>query len=47
LKQAIERVIPYWRGTILPEIASGKKVLLVAHENVLRGIIKILDKISD
>ena len=47
LKDTIERVIPYWNSDILPSIKAGKKVIIVAHGNSLRGLIKYLDNISD
>lgn len=39
LKMAINRVIPYWQDTICPAVMSGKRAIVVAHENVLRGIV--------
>lgn len=42
----INRVIPYWESTIAPTIKSGKKVLIVAHGNSLRGLVKYLDNLS-
>ena len=47
LKDTLERVMPYWNETILPEIKSGKKVLIAAHGNSLRALVKHLDNISD
>ena len=47
LKDTIERVIPYWESTILPSLKENKKVIIVAHGNSLRGLIKYLDNISD
>lgn len=43
LKLTIERTIPYWNDTIVPEIKAGKKILIAAHGNSLRGIVKYLD----
>lgn len=43
----MRRVVPYWQQEIMPEVEAGKTVLVVAHENSLRGIIKMLDRISD
>lgn len=40
LKMAIQRVIPYWQDTICPSIMNGRRVIVVAHENVLRGIVQ-------
>lgn len=47
LKQVYARVIPYYESTILPLLTSGKKVLVVAHGNSLRALIKYLDQIAD
>lgn len=43
LKLTIERTMPYWDSAIVPQIKEGKKVLIVAHGNSLRGIVKTLD----
>ena len=47
LKYTIERVIPYWNSDIVPSLKEKKKVIIVAHGNSLRGLIKYLDNISD
>ena len=47
LKDTIERVIPYWNNDIVPSLKDNKKVIIVAHGNSLRGLIKYLDNISD
>lgn len=47
LLQTVERVVPYWTGTIVPEIKAGRRVLIVAHGNSLRALVKHLDGISD
>lgn len=47
LKMMIERILPFWTETIVPQIKSGKRVILCGHGNTLRGIVKHLDKISD
>ena len=47
LKDTIERVIPYWNDEIVPNIKDNKKIIIVAHGNSLRGLIKYLDNISD
>ena len=47
LKDTIERVMPYWNSEIVPAIKAGKKILIAAHGNSLRAIVKYLDKISD
>jgi 2,3-bisphosphoglycerate-dependent phosphoglycerate mutase len=47
LKDTLARVLPYWRGSIAPTIKSGKKVIVVAHGNSIRALVKYLDEISD
>jgi 2,3-bisphosphoglycerate-dependent phosphoglycerate mutase len=47
LEKTIERVLPYWHEEIVPIIKQGKKVLIVAHGNSLRALVKYLDQISD
>ena len=47
LKDTVERFLPYWHGTIAPAIASGKRVLIAAHGNSLRALVKYLDNVSD
>jgi len=47
LKETIARFIPYWTGTIAPEVKAGKRVLVAAHGNSLRALVKYLDGISD
>jgi 2,3-bisphosphoglycerate-dependent phosphoglycerate mutase len=47
LKDVLERVLPYWRGSILPQLREGKRVLIVAHGNSLRALMKHLENISD
>ncbi|MDP2157023.1 MAG: 2,3-diphosphoglycerate-dependent phosphoglycerate mutase [Nitrospirota bacterium] len=47
LKSTTERFLPYWQGTIVPEIATGKRVLVAAHGNSLRALVKHLDNIPD
>lgn len=47
LLDTIKRVLEYWNSDIKPEIESGKRVIIVAHGNSLRGLIKYLDNISD
>ena len=47
LKDTIARVVPYYNEVIVPEIKSGKKVLIAAHGNSLRALVKYLDNISD
>src|SRR5262249_1306939 len=47
LKDTVARFLPYWSGTIAPAVRSGKKVLIVAHGNSLRALVKYLDNVSD
>jgi len=47
LKDTVERVIPYWKSDILPKLKEGKKLIIVAHGNSLRGLMKYLDNMSD
>lgn len=43
LKLTIQRTLPYWNNVIVPQIKEGKRVLIAAHGNSLRGIVKHLD----
>lgn len=47
LKDVIDRFAPYWQGPIQDDLRSGMTVLVTAHGNSLRGLVKILDDISD
>ncbi len=47
LKDVIARMLPYWDSAIVPDLRAGKTVLVAAHGNSLRGIVKHLDSISD
>ncbi|EAH0777418.1 2,3-diphosphoglycerate-dependent phosphoglycerate mutase, partial [Listeria monocytogenes] len=47
LKVTLERVIPYWMDTIAPEIKEGRRVVIAAHGNSLRALVKFLEGISD
>jgi 2,3-bisphosphoglycerate-dependent phosphoglycerate mutase len=47
LKDTCDRVIPYYRSTILPRLKRGENVLIVAHGNSLRGLLKDLEGLSD
>lgn len=47
LKDTVERFLPYWHETITPNIKAGKKVIIVAHGNSLRALVKYLDNISE
>lgn len=47
LKLTLDRVLPYWHNTLAPTIKSGQRVLVAAHGNSLRAMVKYLDNISD
>lgn len=47
LKDVIERFLPYWEGEVVPDLKAGKTVLVAAHGNSLRALVKHLDGISD
>jgi 2,3-bisphosphoglycerate-dependent phosphoglycerate mutase len=47
LKDTVARFLPYWHGTIAPTIGSGKRVIVAAHGNSLRALVKYLDNIPD
>jgi 2,3-bisphosphoglycerate-dependent phosphoglycerate mutase len=47
LKDVIERMLPYWDASVVPDLRAGHVVLVAAHGNSLRGIVKHLDGISD
>jgi len=47
LKNTVDRFLPYWRDAIVPTIRQGKRVLIAAHGNSLRALVKHLDEVSD
>ncbi|MCX8166293.1 MAG: 2,3-diphosphoglycerate-dependent phosphoglycerate mutase [Candidatus Micrarchaeota archaeon] len=47
LKDTVNRVIPYWNTNIVPVLKQNKKVIIVAHGNSLRALVKFLDDVSD
>ena len=47
LKDTVARFLPYWETTIAPMVRTGKSVVIAAHGNSLRALIKYLDKVSD
>lgn len=47
LANVVTRVTPYWEETIMPQLAAGKTVLIAAHGNSLRAIVKMLDGLSE
>jgi 2,3-bisphosphoglycerate-dependent phosphoglycerate mutase len=47
LKDTVARFVPYWESTLAPVIRNGQRVLITAHGNSLRALVKYLDRISD
>ena len=47
LADVVDRMLPYWHEEIVPDLASGKRVLVVAHGNSLRALVKELDRLSE
>lgn len=47
LKETVARMMPYWHEVLAPEVKSGKRVLIAAHGNSIRALVKYLDDISD
>lgn len=47
LKDTVARFLPYWHGTIAPAITAGRRIIIVAHGNSMRALVKYLDDISD
>jgi 2,3-bisphosphoglycerate-dependent phosphoglycerate mutase len=47
LKDTVARFLPYWHGTIAPAIKAGRKVIIAAHGNSLRALVKYLDDVSE
>jgi 2,3-bisphosphoglycerate-dependent phosphoglycerate mutase len=47
LKTTLERVLPYWQQRIVPELKAGHNVMIVAHGNSLRALVKMLDSMSE
>jgi 2,3-bisphosphoglycerate-dependent phosphoglycerate mutase len=47
LKDTVERFMPYWFDVIVPDLKAGKRVLIAAHGNSIRALVKYLDNISD
>ncbi|WP_243361082.1 2,3-diphosphoglycerate-dependent phosphoglycerate mutase [Fundidesulfovibrio terrae] len=47
LKDTVARVMPYWHDTLAPAVKSGRRVLVAAHGNSLRALVKYLDGVSD
>ncbi len=47
LKTQVARVLPYWQNVIAPEIKAGKRIIIAAHGNSLRALVKYLDNMSE
>jgi 2,3-bisphosphoglycerate-dependent phosphoglycerate mutase len=47
LKDTVARVVPYWESTLAPALRAGRRLLIAAHGNSLRALVKHLDRISD
>jgi 2,3-bisphosphoglycerate-dependent phosphoglycerate mutase len=47
LKDTVARVVPYWESRIVPALRSGRQVIVAAHGNSLRAMVKYLDRVSD
>jgi 2,3-bisphosphoglycerate-dependent phosphoglycerate mutase len=47
LKDTVARFLPYWHGTIVPALRAGRRVLIAAHGNSLRALVKHLDGVSE
>jgi len=47
LKDTVARFLPYWHDMIAPQIAAGRKVIIAAHGNSLRALVKYLDNVSE
>jgi 2,3-bisphosphoglycerate-dependent phosphoglycerate mutase len=47
LKDTVERVVPYWKEVIAPRVAAGERVLVAAHGNSLRAMVKYFDNVGD
>lgn len=47
LKHTVERFLPYWHDAIVPDIKAGKRVVIAAHGNSLRALVKHLDNVSE
>ncbi len=47
LKDTVARFLPYWNETVAPQVRAGKRVIIVAHGNTLRALVKHIDKVSE
>ena len=47
LKDTVARFLPYWNDVIAPQVQAGKRVIVVAHGNTIRALVKYLDNVSE
>lgn len=47
LKDTVERFLPFWHDSVVPQIKSGQRVLITAHGNSIRALVKYLDNVPD
>ena len=47
LKETVARVVPFWQETIVPQLKADKKIIIAAHGNSLRALVKYIDHVSD
>lgn len=47
LKDTVERFLPFWHDSVVPQIKNGKRVLIAAHGNSIRALVKYLDNVPD
>ncbi|MER5805775.1 2,3-bisphosphoglycerate-dependent phosphoglycerate mutase [Streptomyces mirabilis] len=47
LKDVLDRLLPYWESAIAPDLRANRTVLVVAHGNALRALVKLIDRVSD
>src|SRR5437879_4458570 len=47
LRDTVDRVVPFWNDSIAPALSRGRSVLIAAHGNSLRALVKFLDRVSD
>jgi 2,3-bisphosphoglycerate-dependent phosphoglycerate mutase len=47
LKDVLDRLLPYWESAIVPDLRANRTVLVVAHGNALRALVKLIDGVSD
>ena len=47
LKDTVDRFLPFWHKQIAPKVAGGERIIISAHGNTLRALVKYLDQISD